>query len=98
MGCHTNVKTDSAAIQKLGAYASTKKPVPWVRLYRIPDYVSFSHAVHHKEADIGCDICHGRVAGREVFSKEKATSMAACMECHASRKAPNACNVCHDIR
>jgi hypothetical protein len=98
MGCHTNVKTDSAAIQKLAAYASTKKPVPWVRLYRIPDYVSFSHAVHHKEADIGCDICHGRVAAREVLSKEKAISMASCMECHASRKAPNACNVCHDIR
>ena len=34
MGCHTTMKKDSPAIQKLAAYAKRKKPVPWVRLYR----------------------------------------------------------------
>jgi hypothetical protein len=98
MGCHTSVKADSPAIQKLAAYASAKKPVPWVRVYNIPDYVWFSHAVHTKEAEIGCDVCHGPAGERDVLIKEKATSMASCMECHASRKAPNACTVCHDTR
>ena len=99
MGCHATIKADSPAIQKLAEYARAKKPAPWVRVYRIPDYVWFSHAVHHKEANIGCEVCHGPVGERQVLTKEKPTSMASCMECHARNKAPNDCSgVCHDVR
>ena len=98
MACHTTMKTDSPAIQKLTEYFKAKKPVPWARVYRVPDYVWFSHESHHKDAGIGCDACHGAVAERDVLAKEKATSMEACMECHAARKAPNACNFCHETR
>ena len=98
MGCHTSVKTDSAAIQKLAGYASAKKPVPWVRLYRIPDYVWFSHAVHHKEADIGCDVCHGPVAEREVLAKEKAARWRPAWNATPAGRRRNGCTVCHDTR
>jgi Cytochrome c7 and related cytochrome c/Cytochrome c3 len=98
MGCHATIKKDSEAIQKLAGYAKAKKSVPWVRLYRLPDYVWFSHAVHHQEANIACEICHGPVAEREVMSKEKPITMVACMECHKQNKAPNGCTVCHDTR
>jgi cytochrome c7-like protein len=98
MGCHASVKADSEAIQKLAGYARAKKPVPWVRVYRIPDYVWFSHALHHKEAEIGCEVCHGPVGEREVVAKEKPVTMVSCMECHAGRKAPNGCTVCHETR
>jgi hypothetical protein len=98
MGCHTTIKKESEAIQKLAGFAKTRKPVPWVRLYRLPDYVWFSHTVHHQEANISCETCPGPVAEREVMSKEKPITMASCMDCHARSKAPNGCTVCHDTR
>src|SRR5688572_17025066 len=39
MSCHSSVKKDSPHIQKLAKFAREKKPVPWVRVYRVPDYV-----------------------------------------------------------
>ena len=39
MGCHTTVKKESGEIQKLAAFAAKKEPVPWVRIYRVPDIV-----------------------------------------------------------
>jgi hypothetical protein len=98
MGCHATVKADSPAIQKLASFAKAKTEVPWVRIYRVPDYVWFSHESHHREAGIACETCHGPVSQRDVLVKEKATSMAACMECHTAHKASNECNFCHDTR
>ena len=98
MGCHATIKADSPPIQKLAEYAKANKPVPWVRIYRLPDYVWFSHAVHHQEAALACETCHGPVAEREVVTKEKPITMIACMDCHRQNKAPNGCNVCHDTR
>src|SRR5436189_2248284 len=45
MGCHASIKTDSAAIQKLASAAREKKTVAWVRVYRLPRTVYFSHEV-----------------------------------------------------
>jgi len=98
MACHSTLKKDSQAVQKLADYFKEKTPVPWVRVYRVPDYVWFSHESHHKGSQIACETCHGPVAERDVLSKEKPTSMASCMECHAARKAPNECNFCHETR
>jgi cytochrome c7-like protein/class III cytochrome C family protein len=98
MGCHATLKTDSPAIQKLAQAFKEKKPVAWVKIYRVPDYVWFSHDVHYREAKVDCASCHGPVAERELIVKEKPTSMASCQQCHESRGAPLECNTCHDVR
>ena len=95
MGCHQSIKTDSAEIQKLAQFAKDQKPVPWNRVYRVPDIVWFSHAVHVTDAKIECKQCHGDVAQRDVLFKEVSTSMIACMDCHARHQAPNGCDTCH---
>ncbi|HXB72277.1 MAG TPA: cytochrome c3 family protein [Candidatus Acidoferrales bacterium] len=97
MGCHSTVKTDSPAIQKLSEFHKTRKAVPWVKVYKVPDYVWFSHQVHYREAHIECDTCHGLVAEREAIVKERPTSMASCIECHEKNKASTDCGTCHDI-
>ena len=96
MGCHTSIKKESPAIQKLAEFAKDKKPVPWVRVYKVPKTVYFSHQVHHKQAGVDCAVCHGPVAEREVIALERATSMAECMKCHDQYKASNKCDLCHD--
>ena len=64
MGCHTVIpgstpqaKTEIAKLQK---YAADKKPVPWVRIHKVPDYVHFPH-VRHVNAGVTCQTCHGQV-------------------------------------
>ncbi|MDZ7638541.1 MAG: cytochrome c3 family protein [Bryobacterales bacterium] len=94
MGCHRTVKADSPHIQKLAAAAKEKKPLPWVRVYKIPDYVYFSHRVH-TQAGATCETCHGPVSQREVITKEVEHTMQSCMACHGAHNAPNDCDSCH---
>jgi len=95
MTCHQAIKTDSPHIQKLAKFAESKEPVPWVQLYKVPDFVWFAHT-SHVDAGINCQECHGPVAERDAMFKEKSTSMSSCMQCHAAHGAPNACDFCHD--
>ena len=94
--CHVAVKTDSPHIQKLMAAAEAGKPIEWKRVYELPEYVYFSHAVHVIDAETACSTCHGDVAAREVLFQEKPISMVACMRCHTEHDAPNDCGLCHD--
>jgi hypothetical protein len=95
MGCHTSIKTDSPAIKTLADYHKREEDVPWARVYRIPDYVFFSHKVHVNEGKATCETCHGPV---DVMRRERDISMATCMDCHRARKASIECNFCHDPR
>jgi hypothetical protein len=97
MQCHSAIKADSPAIQKLAQYASQGKPVPWVRVYEIPSYVNFSHRAHI-EAKNTCEDCHGKVAERDVLYREVNLNMGTCMDCHAAKRASVQCNFCHEER
>jgi len=96
MQCHAVIMTDNPAVQKLAKYFKEEKPVPWVQVYKVPDFVFFSHSIHNKRAEIVCETCHGPVAERDVITKEKSTSMGACMDCHVERRAPTGCGTCHN--
>ena len=98
MSCHIEIKKDSASIQRLAQHHREGKPIPWARVYRIPDYVFFSHKEHLTRAKAACETCHGPVRERDVMRKEKETSMAACMDCHRTNNAPVTCDYCHDQR
>jgi hypothetical protein len=98
MSCHTSIKTDSSSIKKLAQFHKDGQPVPWVQVYRLPDFVDFSHKAHLTKAKASCETCHGPVRKRDVIRKELDTSMAGCMECHRSKNASVACNFCHDSR
>ena len=96
MGCHTKVRTDSAHIQALKGWHDKSEPVPWRRVYRLPNFVYFSHKQHVADGKVTCDGCHGAVAQMDQMQKVKDTSMAACIECHKSRSAPEQCDSCHE--
>ena len=96
MGCHSAIKTDSPHIQLLTKLEAQGEPVPWKRIYRVPDFVWFSHASHVEDAAVDCETCHGPVARRDALFQEMPTTMASCMDCHARNNAPNDCDFCHD--
>ena len=96
MVCHATIRAESPAIKKLAEYSAQKKPVPWVQVYHVPDYVYFSHRTHLKKAKLECETCHGQVRKRDVLTKEKPTSMQACMSCHKEKGASVNCRTCHN--
>ena len=99
MSCHAQTKPDSPAIQRLAAAHASGEAIPWQRVYRVPDYVSFSHKRHVTgPAAATCDVCHGPVREMDVMQKVRDTSMPACLECHEARGASTRCDTCHDSR
>jgi hypothetical protein len=96
MACHEAIKAESPEIRKLAAIHQGGKKVAWVRVCKVPDFVFFSHASHLKAGE-QCVTCHGPVQERDVLAKEVSTSMIACMNCHAARKASNDCVLCHQL-
>lgn len=95
MTCHAAIAAGSNEIAKLAGHAARAERIRWVRAYRVPEFVYFSHKEHAKAAE--CSRCHGPVAAREVLAQEVSTSMTACMNCHAEHGAPRECHLCHEL-
>jgi hypothetical protein len=62
----------------------TKRPIPWVKVHDLPDFVHFTHKRHVK-AGLECQECHGEVqddmtVGRRVSE----LTMGWCLNCHES--------------
>ena len=96
MECHETMAKNNPGVQKLASYAKSNTTIPWVRVYELPSFVSFSHKRHLKSGAT-CQQCHGPVAERVQLYQESDISMAGCMNCHRAKNASLDCNTCHRI-
>ena len=65
MGCHKIIAAQgNPEVQKLHQYWNDKKPIPWVRVFKVPEYVHFPHK-NHVQAGVPCQTCHGRIEAME---------------------------------
>ena len=60
MGCHKIVAADRPEIKKLAEYAGTQTPIPWTRVFKVPEFTYFPHKAHIA-AGLRCQTCHGPV-------------------------------------
>lgn len=97
MQCHSAIKTESASIQKLAAFAKNDREIKWVRVYEVPSYVNFSHRAHAETGNT-CQECHGKVSERDRLYREADISMGGCMKCHREKKVSINCGFCHEPR
>lgn len=97
MQCHQAIATANPGVQKLAAYAKAEQPIPWVRVYQLPSFVSFSHKVHLAHGNT-CQECHGQVAAQTRVFKAMDISMAGCIRCHRAKQAPVECDTCHELQ
>jgi Cytochrome c7 and related cytochrome c len=81
MGCHAQVATASAVLEPVRQSAAENKPLTWVRVHNLPDYVYFNHAIHVKQG-VGCETCHGRIDQMPVVAKAHTLQMSWCLDCH----------------
>jgi hypothetical protein len=96
MLCHVAIATDKPEIKRIAAAAQSNQMLQWVRVYRVPEFVTFSHKTH-TSAGAQCEDCHGPVAQRETIALEKDISMGGCISCHTQKAAPTGCDTCHQI-
>ena len=65
MGCHKIVAAQgNPEVQKLLGYWERKEPIPWVRIFKVPEHAQFAHK-QHVQAGMQCQTCHGRVEAME---------------------------------
>ncbi len=94
--CHQRMlkKVDTPKVRKVLDYYKQKKPIPWVRVYDLPDHVWFSHK-RHIAKDVPCQKCHGPVETMEVVKRQAIFTMGFCLNCHQENQAPTDCMTCH---
>jgi hypothetical protein len=73
-----------------------EQPIPSRRVYKLPDFVFFSHA-RHAAAKVECAACHGDLKAQDRIELHRSTKMAACVGCHKETKASIVCTVCHEL-
>lgn len=81
MGCHLIVGAQLEPIQELRGYWERDEPVPWERVYKVPDFVQFPHEAHVRN-EISCTECHGAVEDMDRISQATSLRMGWCLECH----------------
>ena len=63
MGCHPQFPPsydELEGIRTLKEHWEAKKPIEWVQIHRLPEYVQFRHN-RHVAAGVECQTCHGAV-------------------------------------
>ncbi len=95
MGCHKiTAAQGNPEVQKLHRAWNDKTPILWERIHKLPGFVYFSHK-RHVQADLACQTCHGPVERMQRVAQVAPLTMGWCVSCHAERKGPLDCVVCH---
>ena len=88
--CHflvrNGTRSGATEIAKIIKALDENKPVEWVRIYKLPDFVFFSHEQHVSAGGITCDACHGDVKEMNRLYQVTDLSMGWCIDCHKTRK------------
>lgn len=84
MNCHWMVKTDSPEIQKLKKAVDEGKPIEWVKVHNLPDYVRFNHSRHVKSG-MACQECHGPIETMAKVRQVSPLTMGWCLDCHRAK-------------
>ena len=82
MNGHSAIRANDQKLEPVRAsYKDQKKPVEWVQVHKLPDYVYFNHSVHVNRG-VSCVECHGRIDQMDEVRHEKQFSMTFCLDCH----------------
>ena len=70
MGCHKIIgATDNPEIAKIHDHWRRKEPIPWVRVFKVPEFTYFPHKAHIR-ANLPCQGCHGPIERMRVVGAD----------------------------
>ena len=103
-GCHQQIaKTQtSEKLAVLVDYVRNNRPIEWVPVAQVPDFVHFIHRPHIA-AGLNCETCHGNISQVEIATNPQVMNMGWCLNCHKTRAANDPekltkltdCGTCH---
>jgi mono/diheme cytochrome c family protein len=66
LGCHKVIGAqDNPEIAKIAKFAASGEPIPWVRVFKVPEFTHFPHKPHVR-AGLACQGCHGPIEQMRV--------------------------------
>lgn len=99
MGCHTLIGPNRPAVDGRAAFTSEPikklqefapvgqpdkwRPIPWVRIHKLPEYVRFPH-MRHVNAGVTCQSCHGAIQDMAQVAQNASLNMGWCLRCHVN--------------
>jgi len=70
VGCHKVIGVqDNPEIGKIHDYARRGQPIPWVRVFKVPEFTYFPHKAHIN-ANLACQTCHGPIEQMRVVGAQ----------------------------
>ena len=81
MSCHSQLWTNADMLAPVRQSLAQDRPLAWVRVHDLPDFVYFNHEAHINNG-VGCESCHGRVDQMPLTFQAKPLSMRWCLDCH----------------
>jgi hypothetical protein len=81
MNCHSQIWSQAPILEPIRASFREDKPVRWIRVHDLPDFVYFNHSIHVKKG-MGCETCHGRIDEMPLTLQENTLQMEWCINCH----------------
>lgn len=66
LGCHKIIGAqDNPEIRKIHDYWGRREAIPWVRIFKVPEFTYFTHKPHIA-AELACQECHGPIEQMRV--------------------------------
>jgi hypothetical protein len=81
MNCHSVLFSDAPILEPVRASFRDDKPLTWIRVNDLPDFVYFNHQIHVKQG-VGCATCHGPVDKMPLMYQARSLQMEWCLDCH----------------
>ena len=81
MNCHSQLFATEPILEPVRASFRDDKPLHWIRVHDLPDFVYFNHSIHVKKG-MGCETCHGRVDQMPLMQQVNTLQMEWCLNCH----------------
>ncbi len=102
MNCHKGISkgptTGTAEIAKIydaagwdpekGEYSKPQKPIQWIKVHNLQDFVFFSHQQHVKVGKQECATCHGDLKQMTTAKQVSPLTMEWCIDCHRKTEVP----------
>jgi uncharacterized paraquat-inducible protein A len=85
MNCHGLIDKETADLQKLRESVLQYRPIRWVKVHNLPDFVHFDHS-QHVRASVSCQSCHGPVERMTRIEQQAPLTMGWCLECHDTKR------------
>ena len=71
-----------------GEYTKPQKPIEWIKVHNLQDFVFFSHQQHVKVGKQECTSCHGEVKEMTTAKQVNSLTMGWCIDCHRKTEVP----------